>query len=208
MNGLSKEIADDISFGEYTTADYVLESSRSLCGPMSSIAMLKSLGIDGLREKYCTMTHWGLYLRKKLMELHEFEVINPPTFGICVLFVVSGESFRYKFEEIEKMNMTKCYRFAKYNYDFYLYCLMKSKEYKILLEYSSGYSHRNSKVFMGVLKLQSFTTSLNKILIDEFVERLNYLKKNFDKEKKTLRLVTPSNARSFKFAYNKTEKDC
>lgn len=201
MNDAEKDSLSNVLFGEYIMADYVLESSRSLSGPMSALSMLKLLGVNGLRTKYYEMTHWGLYLREKISEITDFEIVNPPTMGVCVLFYIHNDKFCNKYTEIINQNMTKCYRFAKYNYEFYLYSIMKLQEYKILIDYSSGYTHRNEKVFMGVLKLQSFSTSLNKAIIDTFVERLVELKSNFDFERACVDFKEVSNARKFRFSF-------
>lgn len=204
MNGVRSRGVDYIS-GHYSPSDIFLESSRSSIGCISSWTVIKTMGINGIQRFCFDVTKSGILLRKYISELEGFEVINPPTFGVCVLFYVSLPDSIDTYADISSKSLTKCYRFAKYNYDFYRFCLSKQNETGIMVDYSSGYEHRDSKVFIGVLKLQSFSFELDEKNIMLVTTRLERMKEEFDSS--DYKIAPISNEKKFRFSYMKKDNE-
>lgn len=195
-----------IGFGQYNTTDYVLECSRSLSGVMSALAVLKLLGKNGIRSEFASITVTDLKIRSMLSQLDDFEIINPVTFGIDILFIVKSEKCKFDYKDLPYISQTKAFRLANYNYNFYLYCLKHMADEHIALDYSSGYEKGKNGVFMGVLKLQSFSPMLDDQNIEQLIQSLQKLKREYDNNPNAIEMVDmPYEPKSLKFAINTSD---
>lgn len=180
LNGDMKMDFNSMHFGQYNTCDYVLETSRSLSGVMSALTVLKLLGKNGMRSEIAKITDSNLLIRTLLSKLPEFEIINPETFGINILFIVKPKKFEYRYNDLTEMSKTKIYRLAKYNYNFYLFCMQNINKSHLFFNYTSGYAKGRNGIFMGLLQMQSFSPIVNRKHAEELIEILKYLKNEFD----------------------------
>ena len=190
-------------FGEYSPCDYVLETSRSVSGGFSALTVLKSLGKNGLRSEVVKIIDTNHYMRNLLKKLDGFEVINDETFGINILFIVRPQGSRDVYKELSQMKVTDAYRLAKYNYEFYLFCLQNISNSSLFFNYSSVINKgQNRWQSMGVLRLQSFSPNITNEHSRCLVSKLKALKEEYDKsEKKIDKQKLPFVPHEMKFDY-------
>ena len=186
INGKIDVDFNSLQYGDYNPCDYVLETSRPLSGAISALTVLKSLGKNGMRSEIAKITNANLYIRSLMYQLDDFEIINGETFGINIMFIVKPVGYCCYYRDIPEMGITKAYRLAKYNYDFYLFCLKKIDRSNLFFNYSSGLDKGRNRIFFGVLQLQSFSPLFSESRAKQLIKTLQSLKKEFDLRKEPI----------------------
>lgn len=102
------------------------------------------------------------------------------------MFIVKPVGYCCYYRDIPEMGITKAYRLAKYNYDFYLFCLKKIDRSNLFFNYSSGLDKGRNRIFFGVLQLQSFSPLFSESRAKQLIKTLQSLKKEFDLRKEPI----------------------
>lgn len=181
----------DLEYGNYSPFLYTLELSRSSSGPLSALVTLKSFGIEGFQEIIGELMNMGEYMKEKIDEDSEYEVINEnDSDGFVTLFIVKPKGCKYSYEDIvysKGMSKKESEELAKYNHTFYLYLLEKQmkRETTFAMDYSTGYRKNADGVRIGVFKAYPMSPFLHEQEVDNIVNELRNLKEEFDKIKDT-----------------------
>lgn len=196
----------DLEYGNYSPFLYTLELSRSSSGPLAALVTLKSFGIEGFQEIIGELMNMGEYMKEKINEDEQYEVINgEDSDGFVTLFIIKPKGYTYTYDEIVySKGMTKedSEYLAKYNHNFYLYLLEKQmkRESTFAMDYSTGYRKNINGVRIGVLKAYPMSPFLHKEEVDSIVDELHRLKDEFDKVKDTYKpRKVPHKPRDFVF---------
>ena len=181
----------DLEYGNYSPFLYTLELSRSSSGPLSALVTLKSFGVEGFQEIIGELMNMGEYMKEKIDENNEYEVINEnDSDGFVTLFIVKPKGCKYSYEDIvysRGMSKQESEELAKYNHTFYLYLLEKQmkRETTFAMDYSTGYRKNVNGVRIGVFKAYPMSPFLHEQEVDNIVNELRKLKEEFDKIKDT-----------------------
>ncbi len=181
----------DLEYGNYSPFLYTLELSRSSSGPLSALVTLKSFGIEGFQEIIGELMNIGEYMKEKIDENSEYEVINEnDSDGFVTLFIVKPKGCKYSYEDIvysKRMSKRESEELAKYNHTFYLYLLEKQmkRETTFAMDYSTGYRKNIDGVRIGVFKAYPMSPFLHEQEVDNIINELRNLKEEFDKIKGT-----------------------
>lgn len=176
----------DLEYGNYSPFIYTLELSRSSTGPLSALVTLKSFGLEGFQKIIGELMNMGEYMKERINSYDECEVINEnDSDGFVTLFIVKPKGCKYSYEDIvysRGMSKEESEELAKYNYVFYLYLLEKQmkRETTFAMDYSTGYRKNKDGVRIGVFKAYPMSPYLHEKEVDEIVEELIKLKKEFD----------------------------
>lgn len=196
----------DLEYGNYSPFLYTLELSRSSSGPLSALVTLKSFGVEGFQEIIGELMNMGEYMKEKIDEYEEYEVINEnDSDGFVTLFIVKPKGCKYSYDEIvysKGMSIEESESLAKYNHTFYLFLLEKQmkRETTFAMDYSTGYRKNVNGVRIGVFKAYPMSPFLHEKEVDNIVNELRSLKEEFDKVKDTYKpKEVPHKPRDFVF---------
>lgn len=133
LNDKPMQSIDDLEYGRYSPSTYTLELSRSSVGPLSALATLKVLGINGFRKQLGKIMIGVSYLVERLDATAGIEVINKDTTGACVLFVIKPIDFiDIKYSDFYTTTLSQVEKIALYNYHFYLFVLSALEKKRLI----------------------------------------------------------------------------
>ena len=182
--GKNNRQLNDMCFGEYSPFEYTLELTRSSMGPVSALMALESFGIEGFQKIIYSVFSNCEYIRKKINEYDDFEVINSDTEGIATLFVIKPPKEDLTYKQYVEGNSDKLNNLLEYNHQFYLYCLnlLEKNEVNFKITFSKSYKPYGAIKPTGALKIYPMSPVVKKKQILKCINEIKKCKDRFDLE--------------------------
>lgn len=180
-----KENTVDVSemkYGEYSPFEWTLELTRSAHGPVSAYTAYKLFGAEGFQELIYNLFSSGEYIRKRLAEDKEFEVINNDTEGFATLFVILPPDDKRHYSDYVSADEGTVKTLLEYNNQFYLFLTDKFNKGEIgfRITFSKSYKPYGSKMKTGCLKIYQMSPVADKEDFGDIVKQIIELKKEYD----------------------------
>ena len=179
---------ENMKFGEYSPFEYTLELTRSSIGPVSAYVALETFGVEGFQRLIYKLFSNGEYIRDRLNNLNDFEVINMDTEGIATLFIIRKNDDNRKYSDIINEPSDEIIEFVDYNHQFYLFSLKNFEKNKInfKMTFSKSYKPYGCSHQTGCLKLYPTSPLTTKKDIDKIINQMYELKKQYDNSNERL----------------------
>ncbi len=175
----------DLEFGNYSPFETTFEYSRSVSGPLSALATLKSLGTEGFQSIIGNLIQMTEKFRDLLNGSASVEIVNYETEGIATLFILKPKQFtKNSLSELLKLPLHNLNEIKNYNVNFAKYVLECNKNEKISFTFTSSRSYEiiGTKIKLGAIKAYPMSVYLNEtnmqMIVNEIIQTIEEYEKN------------------------------